>query len=864
MKCLKLAISLGFLLIISFYSYSQNKEVNRLSPSLQSALKNKDTNELINVVVAVNELEVLHKEQGIHILAEYKAAHAAQIRTTSAKLLSLIKKGQVIFADSQRQPKDELTTESNDLSLNKISLAHNKFPTINGDSIIVSLNEERYDTSDIDIKGRHFETGLEASMGSSHSAIMATLLAGGGNSSPFGKGAGWGAILTSSDYSSLLPNADSIYQHYKISIQNHSYGTGIENYYGADAAAYDMSVWVNPTLLHVFSSGNSGTSAATSGTYSGIDGFANLTGSFKMAKNIITVGATDSFNHVAPLSSKGPAYDGRIKPDLVAFGEDGSSGAAALVSGTATLLQQAYRVENHHLPSAILVKAILLNSADDINNKHVDYVSGFGSLNAYASLKNLAEHKYVEDSVTLNQVKSFAINVPAGIAQLKVLLTWNDTAAIANAPKALVNDLDGLLSYPATGESWQPWVLNSFPNKVSLLLPAVRKTDTLNNVEQITLDNPQAGSYTIQVKGTHVRTIAAQPFAITWQMDTAANFTWTYPSANDLITAGQDNVIRWQTNNTGNATIEYSTDGAQWHPVATGVALADQYYKWSTPDTFAKALLRITSQNSSVISDNFVISKPLTLNVGFNCADSFLLYWNKANADHYQLYQLGQKYLEPVITTIDTFAVLHKTQFPSLNYNIAPIINGRLGQQGFTIDYTTQGVGCYFKTFYALLQDNQSLLTTELGTLYNIAQISFQKWNGTNYQTIKTIVAPKSTIQSYIDDKLIKGGNLYRVEVKLMNGSTLYSSIETVIYFPDQPLIIFPNPALQNQPINIAVKDPDVYSVRIFDVNGRLVKSIELDDFVNNIPLFSLSKGLYFVQVNTTSTKLFVQKLIVY
>jgi hypothetical protein len=37
---------------------------------------------------------------------------------------------------------------------------------------------------------------------------------------------------------------------------------------------------------------------------------------------------------------KGPAFDGRIKPEMVAFGIDGSSGAAALVSGVAILLQQ--------------------------------------------------------------------------------------------------------------------------------------------------------------------------------------------------------------------------------------------------------------------------------------------------------------------------------------------------------------------------------------------------------------------------------------------------------------------------------------------------------------------------------------------
>src|SRR4030095_10435784 len=123
------------------------------------------------------------------------------------------------------------------------------------------------------------------------------------------------------------------YQQYNVSVQNHSYGTGIENFYAADAMAYDASVITRSTLTHVFSAGNSGGSASASGIYTGITGFANLTGSFKMAKDIITVGHTDSFGIVLPLSSRGPAYDGRLKPELVAFGEDGSSGAAAIVSG---------------------------------------------------------------------------------------------------------------------------------------------------------------------------------------------------------------------------------------------------------------------------------------------------------------------------------------------------------------------------------------------------------------------------------------------------------------------------------------------------------------------------------------------------
>ena len=130
----------------------------------------------------------------------------------------------------------------------------------------------------------------------------------------------------------------------------------MENDYGLNAIAFDKSANNNEGLLHVFSSGNSGSATSNSGVYSGITGFANLTGNFKMAKNILTVGAVDSFGNVAPLSSRGPAYDGRIKPELVAFQKNGTSEAAALVSGTALLLQQYYKNQNADsvLPSALV------------------------------------------------------------------------------------------------------------------------------------------------------------------------------------------------------------------------------------------------------------------------------------------------------------------------------------------------------------------------------------------------------------------------------------------------------------------------------------------------------------------------------
>src|SRR5688500_17585749 len=379
------------------------------------------------------------------------------ITCTAADLFSdVLPLSNVIFVeDAARVPKEELLLNNLDLSVNEINRVHRFFPQWNGEGIVVSVKENKPDTTDIDFAVRFLTTHLTSNTVTTHASIMTTMIAGGGNSWHLGKGAAWGSTISSSSFASLLPDANTAYQQYNISVQNHSYGVGIENYYGADAAAYDGSAISNSSLLHVFSSGNSGTSSASTGMYAGLNGFANLTGSFKMAKNILTVGATDSFSVVAALSSKGPAHDGRIKPELIAFGEDGSSGAAALVSGTALLLQHAYKQVSNVLPANSLVKAILINSSDDSGNAEVDYKNGFGSLNANNAMKTVQEGRFFNGSVSNSASQSFILNVPAGIKKLKATLVWNDPPAAPNAAKALINDLDLELIEISSGQTWQ-------------------------------------------------------------------------------------------------------------------------------------------------------------------------------------------------------------------------------------------------------------------------------------------------------------------------------------------------------------------------------------------------------------------------
>jgi hypothetical protein len=851
-------------LFISTHLWSQvkdNKIASKLSYALQKELAINKNEDSIDLILSVNEIYKSNKQS--RTLYNYPTANALVVRTLRKNITALINDEGIHFLDVKRIPKEELTTGAFDLSANRINAVHHQYPSLNGNSIKASIKEQRFDTMDIDFKGRYFNSTMSAATSSSHASIMATILSGGGNSSYYSKGAAWGALITSSSFLNLLPDPDSVYRKYNISIQNHSYGTSIENFYGIDAAAYDVNVLKNNTLLHIFSAGNAGSLSSASGIYAGIQGFATITGSFKMAKNTIAVGHIDSMYNIPLFSSKGPAYDGRVKPELVAFGEDGSSGAAALVSGTVTLLQDLYFKTFNKLPTASLLKAAIINSAEDVGEKGIDFSSGYGSINAIDAVKTIIENRFFEEELSTNETKTFTLAIPANVAQLKVTLAWTDTAATVNSGKALVNDLDASIKQAATGQVWLPWTLNTYPSKDSLLLAAQRKKDTLNNVEQITIDNPAAGNYILEIKGSSIKTLG-QLFSIAYQFDTAGAFKFTYPTGSDVIAANSTNIIRWQSTSKENGIIEYTNNGVNWQSIST-VDSSKQFVKWVTPDTTTTYILRarMSISNKVFVSDTFVVSKPTSLNVGFNCTDSFLLFWKNHSANHYKLYQLGNKYLEPILQTSDTARIFNKADFPSMYYSAAPIVKNKMGLRSYAIDYSKQGVGCYLRTFFASLENNRALLDASLGSIYDVASISFNKITPLGIKLVQSFNQPTAISLSAVDQSLTSGLNTYQLIIKLKNGGLVTSPLETVYYFPDKPVIIYPNPAQQSEPIKLIVNLPFTYSIQIYDMMGKLVRKKTLEAFTSSLEPFTLSKGLYIIKVSTAAGKLFTQKLVV-
>lgn len=853
---LKAVCSLLFFLLLFPVIHAQKTErkpAEKISPLLALQLKTGSPKGINAYTVAITDLNqfktLLQHNQTIKLISVYEPAKIAVIECSWVELEKLLENPVLLAVDQKKKPKEELLFGFIDYAANKISTIQNRFPLLNGNTINLSVKEQQFDTTDIDFKGRILPSLFAAPTGTSHASIMATMMAGGGNSWYNTKGAAWKSKLSSASFLNLLPEPDSYYQSSGIFIQNHSYGTVIENYYGSEAAGYDASVISNNSLLHIFSVGNSGSATSTTGNYAGIAGYSTLTGNFKQAKNIITVGHIDSFGIVLSPSSKGPAYDGRVKPELVAFGEDGSSGATALVSGVAAVLHQTYKEKtNGTMAPASLMKAVLLNSADDVDAAGIDFKSGYGSLNAYKAVHTILNGRYFQGTVSNNTQQQFPIIIPAGIKQVKLTLVWTDPQAIPNSAKALVNDLDVELKNKTTGTIWQPWVLNSSANITALQQPPSRKRDSLNTVEQITVDNPLAGVYELTVKGYAIPS-GTQNFSIAYQLDSVDTFNWYFPTAADHLFPAQTNVLRFESGfNATSGRLEISTDnGTNWQLVSNNADITKGYYQLPTPDSFGKALLRMTINNQSFTTDTFTISKRITASVGFNCVDSFLIAWPKvATASAYQVYRLGAQYMEPLVITTDTFAVFSKITNTAKHYAIAPLLNNLPALSTYTFNYELQGTGCYFKSLLANLNNaNQGELTLELGTTYHVKSISFEKQTSNGFRLLDKQTTITGFQYQSLDKFVTPGTNTYRAVVELTDGRFIYSTFAIIYFVGSSSAVIYPNPVQQNGSLTILSKQDGQLIFQLIDNMGRLVLQKQLVDSPEQLSLLNLPGGIY-------------------
>jgi len=325
-------------------------------------------------------------------------------------------------------------------------------------------------------------------------------------------------------------------------ISNNSIGTNTEpngfpcNYqgdYGVCASLIDAVVRgsLGSPFRVVWANGNE-----RQGSTCDLEGFGDFysTAPPATAKNHITVGALNSNDDsMTSFSSWGPTDDGRMKPDVSApgcqssadFGVTscgsasdtaystacGTSMASPTVTGLCSLLLEDYRAQFGGAdPRNSTLKVLLAQAAQDRGNPGPDYQSGFGSVRIQATVDFMRLGRFREDALAgTGEAFVYEVVVPPGAPQLELTLAWDDVPGTPNVADALVNDLDLVVLDPASSQHF-PWTLDPAAPSASAVQT---QADHRNNIEQVTVDGPAAGTWRVEVRGFDVPS-GPQPFSI--------------------------------------------------------------------------------------------------------------------------------------------------------------------------------------------------------------------------------------------------------------------------------------------------------------------------------------------------------------
>ncbi|MBE3580926.1 MAG: S8 family serine peptidase [Thermoanaerobacteraceae bacterium] len=327
------------------------------------------------------------------------------------------------------------------------------------------------------------------------------------------------ALLDEEGKISVPPDLEDLFRPaYAAGVRVHVNGWGGgSNRYSSSSRQVDAFVRSHLDFLPIFSAGNGGPVAGT------LTAEAN-------SKNALVVGAAQSVRPAlspdaqdasspASFSSRGPAGDGRLKPDLLAPGaglvgprsrlvegnfpahsgyslQSGTSQAAAVAGAAAALLRQYLQEEGMEEPSAALLKAALINGARPAALGSDPPGSVWGILDLAGTVLALEESTMhlVDETRGLRQGETaeFELEVRDPGAPLKVTLAWTDPPAPPGADRALVNDLDLVVVGPGGREYLGNDALGE------------GKPDRVNNVEQVYITQPPAGRYTVKVVASSV------------------------------------------------------------------------------------------------------------------------------------------------------------------------------------------------------------------------------------------------------------------------------------------------------------------------------------------------------------------------
>lgn len=662
------------------------------------------------------EIQIGLKSENFTIISDlYKNYQVVSLRIPVTRLKELAQLPFVQYVQAIPQEDSPVNNKSTTNSrANVLSSALPSGRNLHGEGVVVGVGDNANPLQHIDFNGRMINR--TAVTDGSHGVHVMGTVGGAGIINELYAGYAPKANIIAQNYSSIFAFAPAYVKDYGMVITNNSYGGDVNNcetfgVYDLYSSILDQQAFQMPYLQHVFAAGNSGSTACS--PYP--TGFANILSGYQTAKNIISVGNTTETGLIAPSSSRGPVKDGRIKPEITAQGTSvfstiptnnyglatGTSMASPAVSGGLALLYQRYRqLHLNNNPKNALMKALLCNSGTDKGIDGPDYKYGFGWMNLLRSLKMIEDSTYKNDSVSHLASKVVTINVPANTAQLKVMLYWNDPAAAILSSQNLVNDLDLTVTNPSSVVTL-PKLLDPTPLNVNN--PATTGVDHVNNIEQVVIDNPAAGTYSITVKGTAVVQNPRQEYFVVYDIIPVST-TLTYPIGNEHLKDGDAIYINWDSfGNSGNTfNVQYSlNNGTSWTNIGTNLAAATRQLSWTIPAATVtdKARIKVIRNGTGVesTSEVFTILGVPTVSLSTTQCEGYIaINWTAVTgATDYEVMLLkGDEMVSVNSTNSNSYTISNLSKDSTYWVSVRARLNGNPGRRAIAISRKPDSGNC--------------------------------------------------------------------------------------------------------------------------------------------------------------------------
>jgi hypothetical protein len=206
------------------------------------------------------------------------------------------------------------------------------------------------------------------------------------------------------------------------------------------------------------------------------------------------------------------------------------------------------------------LKAILLNSADDLGDSGPEVTYGYGKVNALAAIECLDDQGRWGEGTLYNQgTESYILDVASSAEPLKAIVVWDDPAAEVMAAVQLVNDIDIYLLSPSGGrvEPYKGHSVGEWPYQTWVIETG---TNIVDNVEQVVVDVPEPGRWTLVVDGSAIH-IGAQIYSYSVMGDTEGTVVG-FPPSRFVNSSDQTNDL-WSLSGTASGAVAFDANGDQ-------------------------------------------------------------------------------------------------------------------------------------------------------------------------------------------------------------------------------------------------------------------------------------------------------------